>query len=98
MVRINRPNVIAFTSVTMLGAPPSDGDGHNGQIDPTVDLEINGGDHVAVKALQPFAVANALVVMLLTSSRSDAIDVGIARNPAPSRAPNLVGTVQARPV
>ncbi|CAA6673965.1 unnamed protein product [Spirodela intermedia] len=78
MVGINRPNAIAFTSVTVPKAPPSNGDGHNSQIDPTVDLEINGGDHVAVKAPQPFAVADASTVMLLTSSTSDAADVGIA--------------------
>ncbi|CAA6674720.1 unnamed protein product [Spirodela intermedia] len=51
-----------------------------------------------LKALQPFAVADASAGTLLTSSTSDAADVGIARNPAPSRAkPCSAGTVQVRP-
>lgn len=79
-------------------APPSDGDGCNGQIDPTIDLEINGGDHVAVKAPQLFAVANAMssmsTVTLLMSSMSDAADVSNAWNLTPSHAePNIVGTI-----
>ncbi|CAA7397141.1 unnamed protein product [Spirodela intermedia] len=92
-------DAITFTSVTMPEAPPSDSDGHNGQIDPTIDLEINGGDHVAVKAPQPFAVADASIVTLMTSSTLDTADIGITRNPAPSRAkPSSAGTVQAWPV
>ncbi|CAA6674467.1 unnamed protein product [Spirodela intermedia] len=78
----NQPSIKASAAATE--APPSDGDGHNGQLDPIVDLEINGGDHVAIKAPQPFAVADASAVMLLTSSTSNTTDVGIARNPAPS--------------
>ncbi|CAA6660784.1 unnamed protein product [Spirodela intermedia] len=74
-------DAIAFTSITMPKAPPSD------------------GDHVAVKVLQPFVVVDASAVTLLTSSTSDAADVGIARNLAPSRVEsNSTGTVQAWPV
>ncbi|CAA7401131.1 unnamed protein product [Spirodela intermedia] len=82
VVDVNQPSIKASAAATE--APPSDGDGHNGQLDPIVDLEINGGDHVAIKAPQPFAVADASAVMLLTSSTSNTTDVGIARNPAPS--------------
>ncbi|CAA6674975.1 unnamed protein product [Spirodela intermedia] len=75
----NQPAIKASTAVTE--APPSDGHGHNGQLDPTVDLEINGGDHVAIKAPQPFAIADASAGTLLTSSTSDTADDG-----SPSRA------------
>ncbi|CAA7395572.1 unnamed protein product [Spirodela intermedia] len=93
----NQPAIKASTAVTE--APPSDGHGHKGQLDPPVDLEINGGDHVTVKAPQPFAIADASAGTLLTPSTSDTADDGIARNPAPSRAePRSAGTVQARPV
>ncbi|CAA6657871.1 unnamed protein product [Spirodela intermedia] len=56
-------------------APPSDGHGHNAEPDPTVDLEINGGDHVAIKAPQLFAIADASAGTLVTSSTSDTVDV-----------------------
>ncbi|CAA6672061.1 unnamed protein product [Spirodela intermedia] len=87
---INGQNQLAIkASADITEALPSDGDRRNGQLDPTVDLEINGGDHVAIKEPQPFAVADALAVTLLTSSM----------NPAPSRSePSSAGTVQARPM
>ncbi|CAA7397122.1 unnamed protein product [Spirodela intermedia] len=88
----NQPAIKASAAVTE--TPPSDGDGRNGQLDPTVDLEINRGDHVAIKAPKPFAIADASAVTLLTSSTSDAADVGIAQNPTPSRVkPCSAGTV-----
>ncbi|CAA6655171.1 unnamed protein product [Spirodela intermedia] len=80
----NQPAIKASTAVTE--ALPSDGHGHNGQLDPTVDLEINRGDHVAIKVPQLFAIADASAGTLLTSSTSNTADDGIARNPTPSRA------------
>ncbi|CAA6675701.1 unnamed protein product [Spirodela intermedia] len=88
----NQSAIKASTAVTE--APPSDDHGHNGQLDPTVNLEINRGDHVAIKVPQPFAIANASAGTLLTSSTSDTTDDG-----SPSWAePRSTGTVQARPV